>query len=114
MPQETSSKRRRQRYQIYKVRAQAQLQVFKLLGGKCRLCPQADYGALVLDHKNGQGAAARRGGHSKGKKLAVQILRGHVKLEDFQLLCASCNQLKETYGPDPSKWALRRVILFGL
>lgn len=98
---------------MHKKRIQAQQQVYKLLGGKCRFCPQNDFGALVLDHKTGQGAAARRGGHLKGKKLAVQILSGRARLDDFNLLCASCNQRKELYGPDPVKWPARRFILFG-
>lgn len=96
-----------------KQRIQAQMQVFKMLGGKCRFCPQNDFGALVLDHKDGKGAEARRGGQLKGKKLAVQILSGQAKLEDFQLLCASCNSRKEVYGPDPTKWPVRRFILYG-
>lgn len=66
-------------------------QVLEALGGKCQECGyNADDRALQVDHKNGDGATARKFLH--GEAILRKILNGAV--DDFQLLCANCNWIK--------------------
>lgn len=74
--------------------ADVKLQVVAMLGGCCVWCGFSDIRALQLDHINdtheGFGHPLR-----SGDKLYRAIIAGVKSREDFQLLCANCNTIKE-------------------
>jgi hypothetical protein len=64
-------------------------QVFEKLGNKCVRCGFSDNRGFQVDHING-------GGHKqRGIMNAVKFFKYVLNhLEEFQLLCANCNQIK--------------------
>lgn len=64
--------------------------VVSLYGAKCVICGFADSRALQVDHKHNNGARER-------KRLSYyQILKRALEHpDDYQLLCANCNWIKE-------------------
>lgn len=75
------------------------LAVFKLYGGRCVCCGNANPKYLQLDHKNNNGARERkrlpphlRGGHFYKYVLNKPRRRG------LQLLCGNCHQAKRHGG----------------
>lgn len=65
------------------------VEVFQLLGGKCVRCGFSDPRGFQIDHING-------GGHQqRGIMNAVKFFKYVLSHpEEFQLLCANCNQIK--------------------
>jgi hypothetical protein len=63
--------------------------VFELLGGKCICCGFSDPRGFQIDHING-GGHRQRGGMNMYS--FYKFVLAHP--EEFQLLCANCNQIK--------------------
>lgn len=67
----------------------------ELLGGKCLKCGYSDHlAALQIDHIN-----PKKRKTPGDPNQATKLIRGHIKLEDVQLLCANCHAIK-TYDED--------------
>ena len=72
------------------------LEIFELLGGQCinpygqHKEPYIDIRALQIDHINGGGRQHRKQMGSTGKFYKYVLTHP----EEFQLLCANCNQIK--------------------
>lgn len=63
-----------------------------LLGNICVTCNNPDIRVLNIDHKNGGGhKEAMKFGGSYYKKIRLKIESGS---NDYQILCANCNQIK--------------------
>lgn len=63
--------------------------LYEVFGKKCCLCGFDDVRALQLDHKNGMGRSHRK------FRTGVQVYDDALKNpEEFQMLCANCNQIK--------------------
>jgi 5-methylcytosine-specific restriction endonuclease McrA len=66
-------------------------EITSLLGGKCCRCGFSDPRALQIDHIDG-GGKRHRAEHSNARMVYKDML---THPEDFQLLCANCNQIKK-------------------
>jgi len=64
-------------------------EVFELLGNKCIRCSFSDRRAFQIDHIYGNGHQQRKG---MGTESFLKYVLNHP--EEFQLLCANCNQIK--------------------
>lgn len=70
------------------------LQIFSLLGGKCKHCGFSDRRALQIDHVNGGGGQEIRT-LGTGPKYYNHVLLSISMAENrYQLLCANCNWIK--------------------
>lgn len=69
-----------------------------VLGGVCARCGFSDRRALQIDHVDGDGWRARKGGKSggHGTPLFKLVIESAQKGENrYQLLCANCNWIKK-------------------
>ena len=74
--------------------------IIDLLSGKCCKCGFSDKRALQIDHINGGGSEHRR--HCSSVGFTKYILE---HLDEFQLLCANCNQIKKNLNNEfPDKY----------
>lgn len=93
-----------QEYRARHVREQMALrkrqrqQVISHYGGRCVCCGEAEPKFLCLDHVEGGGRLHRKT-KSGGRHWKDIIDLGFPP--DFQILCANCNQAKETEGGCP-------------
>lgn len=71
------------------------VEAFSKFGSKCKKCGFEDLRALQLDHINGGGAKERRSTKLVGHRLYKAIVFGKRKIDDLQILCANCNQIKK-------------------
>lgn len=72
------------------LRTQARQDILAFLGGSCAKCGyDADWRAMCIDHKNGDG-------HIERGYTAANALYPLIRLEPhrYQVLCANCNQIK--------------------
>ena len=83
---------------LTKDRKEARDKVMLLMGNRCLHCGFADYRALQIDHKKGDGYQCR---HSKGSNVSTlsqyrKIIADPTLIQtlDIQLLCANCNWIK--------------------
>ncbi len=67
------------------------LEVFELLGNKCKGCGVSDWRVLQIDHINGGGTREKKIGNY-WTFFRKEILSGSKK---YQLLCANCNWIKK-------------------
>lgn len=75
-------------------RAKLRLKAIELLGGKCVECGFSDWRAMQIDHINGGGHKERKAAKSPSdyyKNIVASVEQG---LNEYQLLCANCNQIK--------------------
>lgn len=75
-------------------RARVRKKVLNLLGNKCVNCKHSDERVLQVDHIN-RAKVPRNSYIRSGTGLYFSILKGKIKLEELQLLCANCNFLKK-------------------
>lgn len=68
------------------------------LGGSCVCCGETQYEFLQFDHLNNDGAQHRR--MLNRSNLATSDIRKYG-LENFQVLCANCNNTKTRVGGCP-------------
>lgn len=80
-------KHRREYYQ--KLIENLKMKVFELLGNKCNNCGFSDKRAFQIDHIHGGGRQQRKG---MSTESFLKYVLKHP--EEFQLLCANCNQIK--------------------
>lgn len=66
-------------------------QMVEAYGGKCEGCGETDIAVLGIDHKNGDGAEARRKGETRGRNLYAQLRKLQWPKDRFRLLCLNCN-----------------------
>ena len=71
------------------------------LGGKCVHCGYSNIGALVLDHKNGNGDSDRKRVGNRVARYYSQHL--NEAREQLQVLCANCNMLKTRENNEQNK-----------
>ncbi len=65
-----------------------------LLGGSCK-CGVSDRRALQIDHVNDNGAKERSSFTSKSKYYSTVLDNIRNGSNDYQILCANCNAIKE-------------------
>ena len=70
-----------------------------LYGGKCECCNVSHPHFLCFDHVRNNGAEERR--LLKGYGVYRKMLMAGVKLDDYRLLCYSCNMARSIYGICP-------------
>lgn len=68
--------------------------VITYLGGKCAKCGNNDWRVLEIDHKNNDGNRERLASDSWHRL----ILSGRRDINDLQLLCGNCHNLKRYEG----------------
>lgn len=78
------------RRQYRKAYSNLRTKVFDLLGHECVRCGFSDKRALQVDHIHGGGSKE----HRKIRNSGV-YRRALKEPEDFQILCANCNQIKK-------------------
>jgi len=66
------------------------VKIFQLLGDKCVKCGFSNKKALHIDHINGGGQQQKK---SYGGARYLQYVLDHP--DEFQILCANCNQIKK-------------------
>ena len=87
-------------------RARFKAAVLAAYGGKCACCGETNPVFLCIDHINNDGAAHRREiGQGKAKVGSGGVIHEwlckHNFPDGFQILCANCNQAKQTLGICP-------------
>lgn len=78
-------------------------EVINHYGGKCNCCGETEHAFLQIDHINGNGNAHRREIQAKyhGRvPMALWVKRNGFP-EEYQILCANCNNAKAIYGICP-------------
>jgi hypothetical protein len=89
--------RRKTRGYLNKHRENQRNQVLKYLGNKCKQCGFSDKRALQIDHVQGNGAKERKALWLY--EIHKRILSGQYD-NDYQLLCANCNQIKKAINKE--------------
>ena len=80
-------------------RRSLKLQIFALLGDKCRHCGFTDVRALQIDHRQGGGKK-----EIMAAKAYITYYRKVIKdLSPYQLLCANCNWIKRWENKETGK-----------
>lgn len=74
--------------------AEKRLLVINHYGGKCICCGESEPLFLEIDHINNDGWAHRKKIGTSGKVLVLWIIKNDYP-DDFQILCANCNQGKK-------------------
>ena len=74
-----------------KYRRQLRDDIFQWLGNECNECGFDDPRAFQIDHLNGGGRQHRK---SMNDSPTVYLRYVLEHLDEFQLLCANCNQIK--------------------
>lgn len=77
---------------LRKIYARKRAEVIESLGGKCKNCPEDDLIVLQIDHI--KPIQKKAGDRPSNRKMIKMILRGELKLSDFQVLCANCHVRK--------------------
>ncbi len=86
----------RKRDRPVKIRALQALSGSRIL---CINCACREWDALHLDHINDDGYRHRRKTGLQGMRLYRWVVKNPVKAKRiFQVLCANCNQLKQSLG----------------
>jgi len=99
------------RMYVYKTK----LEGLAAYGGKCNCCGETNFYFLELDHVYNNGNIKRRAGDRTGAALWAQLKRQGYPKDEYQLLCANCNQGKNrNNGVCPHKEPLRRLELSGI
>lgn len=68
--------------------------IIELLGGKCAQCGFADFRALQIDHRAGQGHSDIKGGGTAYYDRVLKLITANPGQVVYQLLCANCNWIK--------------------
>ena len=79
----------------FRLRERDRKAIVEKFGGKCVGCGFTDWRALQIDHLKGNGAEERRlhGPHYAQRRILNLPIK---EIEDeYQLLCANCNRIKE-------------------
>lgn len=83
-------------------------EVFAAYGGpRCQCCKENRVECLQVDHVNNDGAAHRRQIGRTAQALYIWLKRNGYPA-GFQILCASCNQIKRVFGYVPEVASHRR------
>lgn len=92
---------------------QVKIRAFQVLAIRgricCAECGDHRWDVLHADHKDGDGRQHRKrigmGGNGAGKRVYHWIIQYPAEAREmFQLLCASCHQLKTIYGFVPGNY----------
>ena len=81
---------------------ESRIALVALLGDKCVRCGyDDDVRALCIDHVNGGGTAeGKRYGWTRYRVITKKVMEGS---EDYQVLCANCNQIKKVEAKEQPK-----------
>ncbi len=96
-----------------KYRNRRRERIHKLLGNKCAHCGNDDPRTFQVDHINANHGLDQDDPGRGGQNMYLRILNGTYPVEDFQLLCANCNQIKkwenEEYLPQRVRVKVKRA-----
>lgn len=90
-----------QKLRIRRMRLTWIKQAYEILGNKCVNCGIDDYRVLQVDHIKTIRRKNNKSNADTGYRLRLKVIRGTTDLNNLQLLCANCHQIKtykELYG----------------
>lgn len=108
--QEWHLKNKERLNEIHRIRREdMRKEILKLLGNKCVICGYSGI-ALEIDHVKGGGCLERRHFHhdSYYKHILEAIKIGS---QEYQLLCANCNQIKKHLTPQENGGTHPSIVL---